>query len=220
MNMKKLLLTITLLVSGIIIAAGQSISSANVVGYVTKTLQPGFNLVCNPFQMEPGSNTLAALFPEGMVPQYTVIYKLTPSGYAINTYYDGYGWDPNPNETIDQGAGVFILHNSPRTWNITWCGQVAQGYLVNDVPGGFSMQSSQVPETINVTEMGLVPQQHDVIYAFHNDGNSSGYSIYTFYAGYGWDPGVPTGPTISLGDAFMYLNNSGASTITRNFNIQ
>jgi hypothetical protein len=227
MRTKTLLLTAALSVAGMVsamAAVSSNVYSVNVVGYVTKTIQPGFNLICNPLVQ---TNThLTELIPAP--PDLTVAYILTPGGYNIYTFYvDLPGWDPDPSaQLLDPGAGLFILNPLSTTFQITFVGEVAQGLLSNSIPANFSMQSSKVPQKTNTLALGLAPAHQDVIYQFFNNGTSTGYNIYTYYSDLpGWDPEPPapdnasTGPTMDVGDAWLYFS-AGASSMVRNFTVE
>ena len=221
MRTKTLLLAAVLGVAGIVTSLAQNVYSVNVVGYITKTCQPGFNMICNPLVQD--DTTLGALFPypPNTLPDQTVFYILLPGGggYSIQTYYADYGW-LDPNITLDLGAGFYLLNKEATPIDVTFVGEVLQGDVGGAIPDGFSMISSRVPQMTNVTELGLVPSDQDVIYKHYNDGVSSGFDLYTFYAGYGYIPGEVEGPTLEPGQAVIFLSKtaSGASWV-RTFNI-
>jgi hypothetical protein len=202
------------------LAQGTNVYSVNVVGYVTKTMQPGFNLIANPLVQT--NTTLASLIPNP--PQYTVAYVLVGGTYFINTFDpDLGGWDPNPNQTLDLGGGVHIFNPLSQSFDITFVGEVAQGGLTNNIPMGFSMQSSKVPQQASLTALGFQPVQYDVVYQAYNTGTTSGYYIWTYDPDLGgWDPAPDPvqGPTLAVGEAVLYNAIGNNAKIARQFTVQ
>jgi hypothetical protein len=209
MRTKTLLLTAALGAAGLATSMAQ-VYSVNAVGYVNLTVNPGFNMYCNP--LVQADTTVAALLPNP--PHLTSVYKLTPTGFAQSTYdTDLGGWD-DPAMTMDLGGGFFLYNNGALPFTVTFVGEVAQGTLVNNIPtAGFSMRSSKVPQTGLLTQdLGYVPNQLDSVYTFANPGGFS-QSTYDTDLG-GWD----LEPTIAVGQAF-YLNAIGPNNWVRVFSV-
>jgi len=91
---------------------------------------------------------------------------------------------------------------------------VPQGTLNTPTPAGFSIVSSQVPQSGAVGTLGLVGEAGDVLYKFRN---GSGYSIYTFDdLELAWSPNEPS---VNVGESFFLLKNGPSRTWTRTFSV-
>jgi len=217
MRTKTLLLTAALSVAGIASSMAQ-VYSVNAVGYVNKTIHPGFNLVSNPLMQS--NNTLNVLLPAP--PNQTQVYTFTPGpggGFQRRTFdTDIGGWDPDGLGTIDFGGGAFINNQSGSSFVLTSVGEVAQGTLANPVPAGFSILSSKVPQTGLVTDVLLFPPANqDAVYKFVNTGvPGGGYQRSIFDTDIGdWDP---IQPSIEVGEA-MFVSSVAGHIWTRTFTV-
>ncbi len=223
--------TKTLLVTAALVAAGVATSMAqvyskNVVGYVTKTIHPGYNLICNPLVQTDSS--LNALLPN--VPEGTVASTFDQAGNVhINTFIAELGgWDPEPALTLDLGKGLLLQNNGETAFPITFVGEVFQGTgaqkYSNDIQLLYSFHSSPVPQATNLVALGVLGQENDVISTYVNTGvGEPAVGIFQFIGELGgWDPEVPpnpvgAGPTIQVGDAFIYLPAGVGSKLVREF---
>jgi hypothetical protein len=154
-------------------------------------LQPGFSLIANPFNAR--SNAVGALLSS--VPEGTTLYKLSNGAYSINSFEFG-AWS-NPDQTLEPGEGAFIhyLGNSPLV--LTFLGQVTQGRLINSLPSGYSIISSQVPQAgVIDTNLGFPVDDGDTVYLYNNA--SGAFTTYTYDFGV-WN----TPPSLSLGQSFI-----------------
>ena len=61
MRTKTLLLSAAVLAAGLAASTAQSVFSVNAVGYVNKTLAPGYNLIANP--LNGTNNLLSTIIP-------------------------------------------------------------------------------------------------------------------------------------------------------------
>jgi len=185
-----------------------SVYSVNVVGYVTKTMKPGYNLVCNPLVVT--NYTIGALIPTA--PDLSQILLLSGGSYTTYTFFEGDGWDPAPVGTLDLGRGFWFYNASAADFSVTWVGEVAQGGLTNTVPAGYSIQASKVPQQGTATELGVKPGDLDQILQLNAVGS---YDTSTYFEGDGWDP---ADPTITVGEGFWYFSN-GSGKIERVFTV-
>merc|ERR1712025_604844 len=141
MRTKTLLLTAFVGALGFTAAQAQ-VYSVNAVGYVNKSIPAGFSIVANP--LNDGENKVAYVF--GANPGSLTVYRFGDAGFSINSYdADFEEWD-NGDDTISPGEGFFVL-NSGEASNVTFVGEVPQGDLSNALPKGFSIRSSQVPQS-------------------------------------------------------------------------
>ena len=209
MRTKTLVLTALLGIAASPLFAQTNVYSVNAVGYVQQVLQPGvFQMIANP--LNTTNNTLASVMPS--MPNGTTIYKWNGSTYANSTFLFG-SWT-QPSFTLNPGEGCFIKLGGAAPLTNTWVGEVMQGNLTNTVLVGFSILSSIVPQTGDVTALGLTAGANngDTVYQFHAD--TQGYTSSTFLFG-SWNPGAPT---ISVGEAFFMKANVQRDW-TRNFSV-
>jgi hypothetical protein len=198
-------LVFTALLSAASAFAQSNVYSVNVVGYTTITAPPGFSIIAN--QLD-ATNTVGALIPTP--PDGTILYKYT-TAFVGNSYF--FGWS-DPEMTLNPGEAAFFYNPLQTAYTMTFAGEVRQGNLTNDVPSGFSLLSSIVPQSGAVdADLGLPVGDGDIVY-FYRGGQFVGYSYF-----FGWpDPANPPAPAV--GEGFM-LYRAGASTEwTRNFTVQ
>ena len=217
MRTKTLLLTAALSLAGIASSMAQ-VYSVNAVGYVNKTIYPGFNLVSNP--LIQSNSAINVLLPSP--PPLTQVYLFTSGaggGYSTYTYDpDLGGWDPDPaGASINFGSGAFIRNPTATPFTLTSVGEVGQGTLSNPVAAGFSIMSSKVPQTGALQAvLGFPPNQLDTIYKFVNTGTSAGYQTFTYDTDLGgWDPNEPT---VDVGEA-VFVNSVAGHPWTRTFTV-
>jgi len=201
----KLLLSAAVLGVAGIVAASAQVYSVNVVGYINVPVPSGFSMIAN--QLDNGDNAVATLWPTA--PEGTTLYKFVNNAYLINSYEFG-EWSI-PTMTLAPGEGAFI-YNPGEAFNALFVGEVKQGELTTPVPQGFSIVSSQVPQSGALdTELGFPVSEGDVVYRFDNASGS--YSISAFEFGE-WAAPVPL-----VGEAF-FVNKVSAVNWTRTFNVQ
>ncbi len=206
MRTKTLLLTAALGVAGVASSMAQ-VYSVNAVGYVNLTIPKGFSIVANP--LNASANTISALFASA--PDGTTIYKYNNATgkYAINSFSFGQ-WD-NASDTLTPGQGAFISVLS--TYTNTFVGEVMQGSLTNAIAKGFSIISSQVPQTGKLsTDLGYAAKEGDTVYKFSNATSKYVQSNFSFGS---WD----TEPTINVGEGF-FISTTAATVWTRTFSTQ
>jgi hypothetical protein len=214
MRTKTLLLTAALSAAGIATSMAQ-VYSVNAVGYVNTALLPGYNLISNPLNnTEPNGNTVGNLFSS--LPDGTQVYRFTGNGFAIATKDElAGGFDPvsERNQTIMPGQGVFVRVAGAAT--VTFVGEVPQGTLTTQIPAGFSIVSSQVPQAGKVTpDLGYTPANGDQLY-FWSEATQR-YSIHTYDATFGeFDVALPT---LDVGEAF-FIRKNAPGTWTRTFSV-
>ena len=131
--------------------AQSNVYSLNVVGYYVVILTPGWNLVAN--QLIPATNYNANSVLTGPPVDGSLLYRFNPAtqGYSdAGTYLAGVGWYPPSGNTNDPaldvplGEGVLIW--TPQGWTNVFVGEVPQGDLTNQVPAGYSLKASIIPQ--------------------------------------------------------------------------
>jgi len=185
--------------------------SVNAVGYVNTTLKgAAFSLISNPLDAGAGNNTVEKLFV-GMDDGST-IYQWTGKTYIINDYT--FGTWAAPTMEVAPGGGVFV-YNAGADKTITFVGEVMQGTganaLKNEVPVGFSIESSMVPQAGKLqTDLKFPIVNDDTIYTYVN-----GKYVISSFSFDAWDPSEPV---IGVGEAFWSYKNT-ATTWTRDFSV-
>jgi hypothetical protein len=190
-------------------AALAQVYSVNVVGYANITVPPGFALIANPLQA--ADNSVAALLPS--VPDGTTIFQFDQAtGYTINTALFGSWGDPAMQ--LVPGEGVFILNPETTDLTLTFVGEVMQGDLSNNIPSGFSIQASQVPQAGQLdTDLEFPAADGDTIYQFNRETQDYDISSYLFGS---W---TPAPPVIAVGESF-FVDKAATVDWTRTFNVE
>jgi len=203
MRTKALLLSAALFAAGLTASTAQSVYSVNAVGYVNLSLPAGYTMIANP--LNTTNNTLQALLPDA--PNGSQMLKWTGSGFVVSTMFFG-AWDQNL--TLNPGEGAFINLGGPYT--ATFVGEVMQGSLTNPIPAGYSIRSSQVPQSGGVTTTLGLSQLDNGSQILVWTG--SGYAVYTLFFG-AWDPSEPV---INVGQSF-FINAGTATSWSRTFSV-
>ena len=203
MRTKTLLLTAALSAAGVVGSAAADVFSANIVGYVTKDLSAGFNLIANPLN---SSNTVADLFAD--LGFGSIVYKYNGTGFDSSSRTPA-GWS-DPDMTIAPGEGVFVSVGAATS--VTFVGEVMTGDLSNGwASGGFKIVSSQVPqEGLLEADLGYTAGFGDIVYKFVDGAYQSHNRTPA-----GWGNGEPT---IGVGEAF-WLTTTGAGSWDRTFTV-
>ena len=202
MRTKALLLSAALLAAGLTTSTAQSVYSVNAVGYVNVTLPASYSMIANP--LNTTNNTIGSLITD--FPLFGNLLKWNGTSFDTATW-TGASWD-QPNITLNPGEGAFV--NPGAAFTLTFVGEVMQGSLANPIPAGYSVRSSQVPQSgglgsvLGLTQLGFF----DNVLVW----TGSGYRTYTYLGGGNWDDGQggSTEPVINVGQSFFI--NAGAST--------
>ena len=212
--------TILLLLATAISLAGTTASlaqvySVNAVAGVPLVLRPGFNLIQNPLDAAAiGGNVVSNVLAG--VPDGTTVYRYTNApagnGYIVNDYTTLFGWT-DPKMSMAPGEGVFVwLPPGPDFANV-FIGDVMQGQLVTELPAGFSMIGSKVPQAGKLAINLEFPPSAD------------GDTVFQYYVGFGYwtsyydlEGWQPAEPTIAVGEAF-WIEIEPGKTWVRNFDV-
>jgi hypothetical protein len=207
MRTKTLLLTAALSAVGLTSSVAQQVFSVNAVGFVNVAVPPGFSMIANP--LNAPTNTVPVLFAG--VPDGTTIYKFDGTSYSVNSLDLG-EWG-NPAQTLVPGEGAFIRNPGTTPFTVTFVGEVMQGSLSNPIPAGFSIKSSQVPQSAALdTVLGFPAADGDIVYQFSNAQNT--YVIHALDLGE-WSGGVPLP---AVGESF-FVKKVAAGNWTRTFSV-
>jgi hypothetical protein len=209
MRTKTLLLTAFVGALGFTAAQAQ-VYSVNAVGYVNKSIPAGFSIVANP--LNNGENKVADVF--GANPGALTVYRFGDAGFAINSYDTDFEEWTNGDEVINPGEGFFVLNDGDAV-NITFVGEVPQGDLSNALPQGFSIRSSQVPQSGKLdADLGFPTDEAVTVYQY----GAAGYAIASWDTDFEEWSGTAdgAGPVIGVAEGFWVLRES-ATNWTRSF---
>jgi len=210
MKTKTLILAALIGAASVASSVAQSVYSANAVGYVTLTIPPGFSMIANP--LNGSSTTIPGLISSAPIGTQVYKFDATSQGYTSVSYL-GF-WNPPSAAnamTLVPGEGVFIKNPATTNFTITFVGSVPSGNLVNSIPAGYSIVSSQVPQSgLLQTDLSYPVSLADKVYLYDS---VNGYSVRT-YIGF-WNGGEPQ---VSVGQAFFSFKTSAANW-NRNFSV-
>lgn len=205
MRTKTLVIAAAVLAAGLASSMAQNVYSLNVVGYVNKSIPGGFSMIANP--LNTTNNTLQGVISSA--PNFSSFLKWSGTGFESSSFVFG-NWTVN--FTLAPGEGGFINPGATGFTN-TFVGEVLQGELTNNIPAGFSIQASKVPQAGTATELGLSAglQSFDGVLKW----TGTGYESYSFVFG-NW---APSTPSFDVGESF-FVNAGGARTWVRTFNVE
>ncbi|MCW5551145.1 MAG: hypothetical protein KIS67_03155 [Verrucomicrobiae bacterium] len=200
MRTKTLAIAAAFLAAGLASSVAQSdVYSLNVVGYVNVPLTTGFNLIANP--LSSGDNTLDTVIPDAGFGDTIYLYQ---SGAFVSSTYLG-NWTPNLE--LAPGTGAFYLAGAAST--VTFVGEVLQGELSNPIPTGFSLKSSQVPQSDTLENLQFPAGFGDTVYFYRE-----GAYVSSTYLG-SWVPELSP----AVGEGFWVLSGAEANW-TRTFSVE
>ncbi|MDB6130948.1 MAG: endonuclease/exonuclease/phosphatase [Verrucomicrobiales bacterium] len=182
-----------------------NIYSPNAVGYVNLALTPGFKLISNP--LNSTNNTIGNLL---VLPRFSQLFKWNGTGFD-SANFTGTGWD-HPEYTLTPGEGAFV--NVASATSVTFFGEVMQGTLNNNLPVGFSIRGSQVPQLVDVTTAGLTAALKRFDQVFDWDAANQTYISYSL-TGNGWSPSTPNFDATKP----LFISSASGGTMTRSFSV-
>jgi hypothetical protein len=220
MRTKTLLLTAALSAAGVATSMAQ-VYSVNMVGYINQQIPQGFSMIGNHLNNSP-DNRVINLFTAP--PNLTTIYKYNTSGpnaggFSQVRYSDG-EWELDTTLTLGPGEGAFI--NAPSAFTQTFVGEVATGTSTVNLPVGFSIVSSALPQSLPVSQpapagLAIPVAPLDQIFRYNPVTDQYATHTYTGDVGEEWDGGEPVP---AIGEAFWFRNRgTTARTWTRNFSV-
>jgi hypothetical protein len=192
------------------------IFSVNAVGYINVTVKPGFNLIAN--QLFAQDNSIGSLFKNfdgGVVPG-TTIYKLVDGKFLTAT------WDDLDNQYVPEstaaeltlpGDGVFVYLPGSREKVLTFVGEVLQGEVCTEIPSGYSIKSSAIPQTLDFNALNFPGSPGDKVFRFN--ARTASFQMFQFDEVENRWP--DTMPDIPVGEAVMVLRMGPAVDWCRTF---
>jgi len=222
--MRKTLLIAAAALAASIISSEAQVYSQNIVGYVNLQFANGnYSPIATPLQATGTVNNAEQLLPNA-TPGDDVLFW---NGGGFDTYaFAGPGtWigpsGPGPAPTINPGTPFFYLNNSGSGVTNTFVGSVTLSNVVSLVAGNYSFcaEAAPVADTLDGTNLNLPLVAGDDVLLW----NGNGYDTYAFAGPGVWigPSGPGSAPTLPVGTAFFYLNNSGSTEFwTNNVHVQ
>lgn len=221
MRTKILLASAAALALGLATSNAQ-VYSANVVGYVQLQLTNGFNMICNPLDLDgTGTNntiqtTLGTQLPSGSA-AYAFANGAFVSPSALFSHGAWGGGTNAVNTALNPGGGIFLSVAGGSPVTVTFIGNVLQGSLSNAYNAGFNIISSQVPIAGTMQhQLGYAPTAGDSVYVWNAlaQAYNTPSSLYSHGA---WN----VEPNLSIGQAvFLKSAAAGGGAWTTNFTVQ
>jgi hypothetical protein len=178
------------------------LSSANILGFASITLPPGFSLISNPLDAQ--DNTVAALFtgrPDG-----TTLNKFDTHLFRLAENEVVKGKWSNSSERLMPGEGAIFFNPTTDYKTHSFVGDVLHGQPSIPIPSGFSMRSSILPRPGHIVDdLGFPIAEGDVIHLFDRDQQK--YNLHPYVDGQ-WKAGPPI---ISIGESFWAAKSAGAN---------
>jgi len=154
------------------------VHSANIIGYASTTLPPGFSMIANPF--DAANNTIAELikgWPDG-----TTFNKFDTRLFRLSDNAVKHGKWTNPGEKLLPSEGGIFFNPTSDYKSLNFVGDVMQGNLSVPIPAGFSVRSPLSPQAGQLDEdLGFPIGEGDVIHLFDRDRQK--YVLYPFQGG-------------------------------------
>jgi hypothetical protein len=178
------------------------VHSANIIGYASTILPPGFSLIANP--LDATSNTIAELLKDW--PDGTTLNKFDTRLFRLSDHAVKHGKWTKPGEKLMPGEGGIFFNPTPDHKSLNFVGDVMQGNLSVPIPAGFSMRSSLVPLPGRLHEdLGFPIGEGDVIHLF--DREQQKYVLYPFEGGK-WKGDAPV---VKVCEAFWVAKTEAAN---------
>jgi len=185
----------------------QNVYSLNIVGYVNKTVPANkWAMISNPLNATNNNYKLVLQNP----PEGLQVYKRVGAAWLSASIIDG-AWDGDDLGDVKPGEGLFVKAPATGDYVNTFVGEVVTT-SVNNIPAGFSIRSSVLPQAGGITTvLGYPKAEGDEIYTYNPN---SGYNGAQVIDG-AWDPAEPAP---AVGEAF-WVRPTAAKDWVRNFTV-
>jgi hypothetical protein len=227
--------TKTLLLSGVVAALTSAslmaqVYSLNAVGYINVTCPPGFSVIAN--QLNTTNNNLSPLLDSQIDASGSHdnvnFFKFNGATYGTLTTdslnLPASPWDgPATTTTLNPGEACFVQNPYSTNLVFTFVGTVLQGLVTNNMPHGFSLISSMIPQAGRLdADLGMPEVDNDNVFLFNH-----ALGHYDTYTGDSlnlpqspWDGPTGTNPVVTVGQGFFYQSGTaGGTNWIRNFNV-
>jgi hypothetical protein len=172
--MKAIVRLFSLLIGGLAIFVANAtahVLGPNAVSYINVGLVAGFNLLTNPLlngdQPHKVSDIVRAV--QGTVPDGMAIFLLGTNGYRSAVYdVSTSAFEPAEfaDEAISPGSGFFLYLPGSNRLTLTFAGTIMQGTLTNEIPAGFSIVGSMVPQEGTLELLKFPVERGDIVFRF------------------------------------------------------
>ncbi len=199
-------LILSVALASLAFADSNVVSSANVVGYVQKSVVSNSFTIVSPQFLVADTNGVALSDAFSDIPDNSVVYAWD-NGYTRYVYFGGLwynmddGYAPADDVIIKQGAATWL--QSTATTNVVMSGDVPQASsITNEVVEGFTLMANPYPVGLTLGDMptNSLPD-NSVVYAW--DGS---YTRYIYFGGlwYNMDDGYAPADDVAIdvGDGF------------------
>jgi hypothetical protein len=146
-----------------------------------------------------------------------IVYKFdSASGsYLLSSYLALLDtWSPDDPD-IMPGEGMFVFVPGTANVTVTFVGEITEGAKSIDVPAGFSIRSSIIPQSGALVSALAFPQADgDIVYKFN--AATQAYDLYSYLELLSaWSPSEPN---VAVGEAF-FVSKAATATWSRNFSV-
>ena len=187
--MKKLLMTVAVLGCAAAVTA-QTVTSANMVGYVKENVATAnFSIVAPQFNAgDTGGITLGDAF-SGMGDLDEVLFWNGVDGYDVFRFWAGYGWfynnDIDAADDVLVPEGEAIWAKSVLGSTLIMAGEVPSAdSITNTLTVGFNMVANPYPTELRLADIPVASLSDLDEVLFWN--GVDGYDTFRFWLGYGW----------------------------------
>ena len=188
------------------VTAGDEVSSANILGFASITLPPGFSLIANP--LDGQSNAISDLFKEW--PDGTALNKFDTRLFKLAENAVVRGKWSNPSERLLPGEGAIFFNPTSDYKTHSFVGDVLHGQPSIPIPSGFSMRSSLIPRLGGLVEdLGFPIADGDVIHLFDRDQQK--YNLHPYEEGK-WKAGPPI---VGIGESFWAAKSEAGNWVEK-----
>ena len=170
----------------------EGLRSANIIGYASVALPPGFSMIANPLQGP--NNTIGALFKDW--PDGTTLSKFDTRFFRLSENAMKEKRWSHPLEDLRPTEGAIFYNPTSDYKSHNFVGDVVQGELSVPIPAGFSVRSSPVPQGGSLEDLAFPIANGDVIHLFDRDRQN--YVLHP-YENDRWKSGPPI---VSVGESF------------------
>ena len=168
------------------------VPSANVIGYASVSLPPGFSMISNPFDAPPSVSDTFKKWPDG-----TSVNRFDTRQFRLVENSIKAGKWTEPNERLLRGEGAIFFNPTADYKMISFVGEVCLGSLSAPIPAGFSLRGPLGPQGGNlVDDLGFPIADGDVVHLF--DREHQKYMLHPYRDGK-WPAGPPI---VGIGEAF------------------
>jgi hypothetical protein len=222
--MRKTLLIAAAALAASVISSEAQVYSQNIVGYVNLPFTIGnYTAIAIPLQSTGLTANAEAVLPA--LNAGDAILEWNGGGFNTYAFVAPGLWvgpsGPQGDPTLNPGTPIFYLNNSGAGETNTFVGSVTLSNVTTMVAGNYTFcaEAAPVADTLDGTNLNLPLSPGDAVLLW----NGNGYNTYAYVAPGLWvgPSGPGSAPTLPVGEAFFYQNNSGSTEYwTNNVTVQ